>query len=798
VDDYGRPVTGASWSVSDPSVAELSTSGAIILTGKTIGEITITAFYQSFSAQATATVYAGPELPQGAIRWSGQPAPGYSTISMVQAQPTENMPDIYSVEQGGSGNLIVRALTSDGRQLWRKAVNLSGAPPEGEMAAASATTTEATTQQWFVKGVGDTSGGLMLQTEDDYGVNSHILRFDGASGEVSWQYVSTGWLYWDWALHPDGTMFVGEIADPTYFLGGTPTPEAYEVDVLALDGTTGAVKSRVPLPPSYQANSTDCPYGYNDFVPFFSGLGAPMVAPNGSMYVEAATTTWVSEFHAPACAYADRQDSWDTTLLLLEMRADGSIQWRTLKQDHAEGNLYDVPPQTQYRVGEVLPDGGGGLLAAWSYKVWSSGSWVTEARMDRVTDSGQTEYTLPLWVDSGPNYWYLDVFYPPDRSMVLGEDGVAFATGEFWDGTAQNWATKVVAFGVGSGTLHWASDIPGRLDMVAATAGNGLVGKTLIAEPWVWDGPRRVVRLDANGAATYDDWTGGPPTLAASATSTSAVDPNTITGLQYAWGSQWIAIQQSPNPGIHPVAISAPAILWPWSIWSKPSEDDTRASIGPVKVNVFKILEASVDDTFIRAQVNFAIAYWQLNGRILLEWDGSIIPQLGCDPPQGIPDNCAAPYDVYDLTVTKGNKEDGRSPHEAVRRFQSPKGVTYLFVEGFADSATPLDANIALATHGITPLYVDAQGNSYYTNLSILRSENLGLVVPAHETGHQLQLFHVNPISGLANLMCGAVGSPLDWLAYLVPWDCSPTDSNELTHAQIDRARDAATALTGR
>jgi hypothetical protein len=737
VDDYGRPVTGATWSVSDPSVAELSTSGAIILTGKAIGEVTITAFYQSFSAQATATVYAGPELPQGAIRWSGQPAPGYSTISMVQAQPTENMPDIYSVEQGGSGNLIVRALTSDGRQLWRKAVNLSGAPPEGEMAAASATTTEATTQQWFVKGVGDTSGGLMLQTEDDYGVNSHILRFDGASGEVSWQYVSTGWLYWDWALHPDGTMFVGEIADPTYFLGGTPTPEAYEVDVLALDGTTGAVKSRVPLPPSYQANSTDCPYGYNDFVPFFSGLGAPMVAPNGSMYVEAATTTWVSEFHAPACAYADRQDSWDTTLLLLEMRADGSIQWRTLKQDHAEGNLYDVPPQTQYRVGEVLPDGGGGLLAAWSYKVWSSGSWVTEARMERVTDSGQTEYTMPLWVDSGPNYWYLDVFYPPDRSMVLGENGVAFATGEFWDGTTQNWATKVVAFEVGSGTLCWASNIPGRLDMVAATAGNGLVGKTLIAEPWVWDGPRRVVRVDANGSAAYDDWTGGPPTMAASATSPSAVDPNTITGLQYAWASQWIAIQQSPNPGIHPVSLSASQIPFAMSLWVRAGQDKERSSGIIVDLQVNRV-QGTMSDADLLYQVNTAIDFWAQRANILISWDRQIHDVDSCDLTRH-PDGCTQNQDINDLTgpdpasETWGEVYDRFCVSNVILGQKShclPEGSQLLFT-GFAGASG--------AVFGITPSLPLA--NPTPLNISAIAAAAEERVV-THEIGHQFQLPH--------------------------------------------------------
>lgn len=76
VDDCGRTVVGASWVVSDPSVAQITTTGQIILTGKGVGWVTITAMWWNLSAQAEATVYAGPELPQGTVRWSVQPKPG--------------------------------------------------------------------------------------------------------------------------------------------------------------------------------------------------------------------------------------------------------------------------------------------------------------------------------------------------------------------------------------------------------------------------------------------------------------------------------------------------------------------------------------------------------------------------------------------------------------------------------------------------------------------------------------------------------------------------------------------------
>jgi hypothetical protein len=89
--------------------------------------------------------------------------------------------------------------------------------------------------------------------------------------------------------------------------------------------------------------------------------------------------------------------------------------------------------------------------------------------------SGSAPYTLPL------DGWGRNLDFPPDRSLVLGENGTAFATVN----------GKFVSFNIASGSVNWTwqANYTGA-DMIAATAGNGLV---------VRDG-NQVARLDSSGA----------------------------------------------------------------------------------------------------------------------------------------------------------------------------------------------------------------------------------------------------------------------------------------------------------
>jgi hypothetical protein len=106
---------------------------------------------------------------------------------------------------------------------------------------------------------------------------------------------------------------------------------------------------------------------------------------------------------------------------------------------------------------------------------------------------------------------------------VLGENGTAFA--------AVN--GKFVSFNIASGSVNWTwtANYTWSADMIAATAGSGLV---------VRDG-NQVARLDSSGTATYDTWTG--------------------TDIQYAYGNMWIS--RGSND-----LVFVPGFLWADAIWA--------------------------------------------------------------------------------------------------------------------------------------------------------------------------------------------------------------------------------------
>jgi hypothetical protein len=294
-----------------------------------------------------------------------------------------------------------------------------------------------------------------------------------------------------------------------------------------------------------------CTPGDDQLTPFNFLPGPPMVAPNGSVYLQVETTDEIfdgAECNAPA------KFIWENTLRLLEIRPEGTTEWRELHHARFEDPTEDFRALANGSVGEVIPDGAGGVLAAWTY----SESWpehTVEARVSRLAGTGGQEYTLPLpgW---GHWRWRLEAqeFGEwPNKSLVLGEEGVAFGARLHWRFSEAIGTANIVAFEVATGAVRWTWQAPAfGLEMVAATAGNGLVAKVQGS-----DGVLRLARFDSTGQVTFDEWLGD---------ATDPIDSSTLTDLQYAWGSQWLAIRQSPNPGIHPVAISAAVIPSPRNI----------------------------------------------------------------------------------------------------------------------------------------------------------------------------------------------------------------------------------------
>jgi hypothetical protein len=61
------------------------------------------------------------------VLWSVTPIPGCKNSNLMQAVPSANGPDLYDQEQCPEGS-VLRALTADGRELWRRSFGGSSAP----------------------------------------------------------------------------------------------------------------------------------------------------------------------------------------------------------------------------------------------------------------------------------------------------------------------------------------------------------------------------------------------------------------------------------------------------------------------------------------------------------------------------------------------------------------------------------------------------------------------------------------------------------------------------------------------
>jgi hypothetical protein len=117
----GRIRHNVQWSISPESAATLTTnedeatvkameqSSTVVLTGRASGD----------SSEAIIEIRSGRALSTGTLIWSVTSLPGCKSVQMTQAVPSTNGPDLYVQESCPQGTFI-RAMTADGRELWRR------------------------------------------------------------------------------------------------------------------------------------------------------------------------------------------------------------------------------------------------------------------------------------------------------------------------------------------------------------------------------------------------------------------------------------------------------------------------------------------------------------------------------------------------------------------------------------------------------------------------------------------------------------------------------------------------------
>jgi hypothetical protein len=209
-----QPVTGLTWTSSDPTVVSLSTDDPPVLTAVAAGNVTITAG----TGSADVTVYAG-SLPLGTVIWSN-PGDGSGVTKIVPAVPSSSgVADVFAFQNDG----MVQAITSDGTTAWTADVS----------------------QTSLV--LPDFLGGLVELQTDQLGLPTAIVKLDGITGQPYPAYTapcyvpggsgSVPCLGGLMAVHPDGTVFAVLSGGVNFSVG-------------AIDPTTGTLKFNVLGSPS--------------------------------------------------------------------------------------------------------------------------------------------------------------------------------------------------------------------------------------------------------------------------------------------------------------------------------------------------------------------------------------------------------------------------------------------------------------------------------------------------------------------------------------------------------------------
>lgn len=292
MDQTGTARPDAAWFVSDTTIADFVSGCPNTLTGITAGQVTLTATVGNISGQTTATVLPGSSLSAGTVLSSATPVSGFAAQRIVQAVPTANGPDLYSIETDGSGNYLIRAFHSDGEQMWQNSLTQTVGAGFSVSAA-----------------LADNSGGILALS------GTSIVDLNGQTGSLNWQYQGSGNLSLDVAVGPDGTIYDVE-----------EQPNSGTTNVLdSINGNTGALLSQTSLPTSsYFLYNIDC-FPNDSGGDYFPGLFGPLiVGPDGTVSIGVESSQY--SYTYPSCSGAGGGATYAENLSLLQLSPSGGTR----------------------------------------------------------------------------------------------------------------------------------------------------------------------------------------------------------------------------------------------------------------------------------------------------------------------------------------------------------------------------------------------------------------------------------------------------------------------------------------
>jgi len=427
IDQNGQLRSDATWTTSDPTIATITSESQPTLKAVAAGQVTLTASVGGVSVQTQVTVSDQTSFTPGVALWSAPPVPGFTVQQIVQALPTRSLGmNLFSISASNDGNHSqVQAFSTDGQMLWQTAPSQFG--------------------KLLASPIADGFGGLLM-TESCSSESPYMTTYDldGSTGAILWVMQIPGYTQGGvtacpqapkFAVRQDGSIVV---ANP---LQASPR-------ILVVDGLSGNILLNPPLPASTLYGnvsgsvSCDC----------FTEVGPPMVAPDGSAYVE----------------YEVRQPNSNpnyvsTSLYLLKIGTDNSITTTQI----GSNPTYNLIPNN------IIPDGQGGILATWNISP-NLGEVVDSPyqAVDVAPTGVLTNYTLPIKPDQlllgethfgqGNNQY----------SEMLISDGANITACGFLYGGATIGSGCVPLWTYQSGESPSAS--PSPINMLNVTQGNGL------------------------------------------------------------------------------------------------------------------------------------------------------------------------------------------------------------------------------------------------------------------------------------------------------------------------------------
>ncbi len=497
VDNNGNPRSDLTWTVSNYSLASITSDSSPTLTALAAGQVTLTATDGTVSAQAQITIVAVGSITPGTALWSVPLTPGFSALQLAQAMPTANGPDLFSIQSNGTQSFI-QALSDDGQQSWQAslpAVNGNSFP--------------------------DAFGGVLVTEHQTCNTGQtdpmSVVDLDAGTGQPIWQITSQGipgagpqgsTLY----CYPEAPQIAIRAATDGAIVISAPGNTAGLPELMLVDGTSGQPivdVSRYIPPSKYTLSDGTVLNGY-------SPIGPPIVSSDGSAYVE---------YEVRQIAYPPKITS--AVLYILKIAAD---QYNTptttqLSSTTQDENLFP---------GRIIPDGQGGVLATWVISPSNPINLPIPTNPYQaahvVSGAVTATYNLPF----SPKTCVLGADgLPINPTLVLGENGVAFATdGKSSGDSTNNEGPKVVSFNLASGTVNWFYQVTSTssvLSMMTAISGNGLD---------INDSQNGVTQFDSSGNA-------------------SAVTGALGGVAQSSWNGNWVlqTAQGASEPLISPVTL---------------------------------------------------------------------------------------------------------------------------------------------------------------------------------------------------------------------------------------------------